>query len=43
MGTAYLLKWTSMLVSVELLLGVGPVGGVDYPRTYQELSSVVSR
>ena len=32
--TAYLLKWT-YAGQVEFVAG-GPVGGVDYPRTYQE-------
>jgi transposase-like protein len=32
--TAYLLKWT--YAGQVTFVAVGPVGGVDYPRTYQE-------
>ncbi len=34
MRTAYLLKWT--YAGQVTFADVGPVGGVDYPRTYQE-------
>ena len=34
MCTAYLLKWT--YPGQVVLAGVSPVGGVDYPRTFQE-------
>src|SRR6186997_757875 len=33
-GNAYPLKWT--YVGQVTFVAVGPVGGVDYPRTYQE-------
>src|SRR6185312_10995800 len=34
MKTAYLLRWT--YAGQVTFVAVGPVGGVDYPRTYQE-------